>query len=498
MIALPSKLARAAVVAFIAATIATHAEDFAPGQRHALKHVIVKFKDTSLASSTNHRDQEVARLYRKLVLPPGAILRESTWGKNKRVGADFMYLDLPPGLSVENCLAQLKKIPDLEYAEPDGIGHGGGQLIPTDVDFAFQWHHRNLTKLTASSHTAEAWTITTGANSTIVAVLDTGVNAAVGEFTGRLVPGFNFVSNTADPSDDHGHGSAVSAVVCGNANNVLGGVGVNWNCRLMPVKVLNDVNYGLYSWWAQGINYAVANGAKVINLSAGGTGSSTALTSAINNAISAGVIFVTITHNDGTGVITYPGNLPDAITVGATDQQDLRSTFSNYGSAIDLVAPGTAIHTIGRYGTLEYWNGTSFAAPQVAGVASLLCGLNPKLNQADVRALLCSGADDQVGDATDTPGFDIYYGAGRLNAYNSLLLAQTQIDQVTAANNNISISWPTPANASIKKPYEIMRRAFDQNFWTRVATSDAISFQNQRASWTSSTASPGIYEVVVR
>jgi thermitase len=498
MIALPFRLARAAI-AFIAATIATHGENFAPGQRHSLQHVIVKFKDTALAPSTEVRAKEVARLNRKLTLPDGATLRESAWGKNKRVGADFMYLDLPPGLSVENCLAQLKKIPDLEYAEPDGIGHGGGQLIPTDLDFDFQWHHRNLTKPTASIHTAEAWTITTGTNATIVAVLDTGINAAVAEFSGRLVPGYNFVSNTADSTDDHGHGSVVSAVLCGNANNVLGGAGVNWNCRLMPVKVLNDVNYGLYSWWAQGINFAVANGAKVINLSAGGTGSSTALTTAINNAIAAGVIFVTITQNDGTGVITYPGNLTAAITVGATDQQDLRATFSNYGSAIDLVAPGSGIYSIGRYGTLEIWNGTSFAAPQVAGVASLLCGLNPKLRQADVRALLCSGADDQVGDAPDTAGFDIYYGAGRLNAYNSLLLAQTRIDQVTAAaTGNISISWPTPANASAKKPYEVQYRAPDQSTWTRVATTNEISYQGARASWTSPSPAAGFYEVVVR
>lgn len=498
MIAVPSTLARAAMVAIFAATIATHAENFAPGQRHALKHVIVKFKDTALAPAIEGRDHEVARLNRKLALPRGATLRESAWGKNKRVGADFMYLDLPPGLSVENCLAQLKKIPDLEYAEADGIGHGGGLLIPTDLDFSFQWHHQNLTKPTASSHTAEAWTITTGTNSTIVAVLDTGVNASVAEFSGRVVPGYNFVSNTADSTDDHGHGSAVSAVVCANANNVLGGVGVNWNCRLMPVKVLNDVNYGLYSWWAQGINYAVANGAKVINLSAGGTGSNTALTTAINNAIAAGVIFVTITQNDGTGVITYPGNLANPITVGATDQQDRRSTFSNYGSAIDLVAPGSGIYTIGRHGTLEYWNGTSFAAPQVAGVASLLCGLNPKLKQADVRALLCSGADDQVGDATDTAGFDIFHGAGRLNAYNSLLLAQTRIDQVTTTDGNISISWPTPDNASTKKPYEIQYRAPDQTVWTRVATTNAISFEGARASWTTPSPSPGFYEVVVR
>jgi thermitase len=498
MIALPSTLARAAIVAFIAAAMATHAENFAPGQRHALNHVIVKFKDTALSPAIEGRDNEVARLNRKLALPRGATLRESAWGKTKRVAADFMYLDLPPGLSVADCLGRLKKLPEIEYAEPDGIGHGGGELIPTDLDFVFQWHHRNTVKPTASSHTPEAWTITTGANTTIVAVLDTGINTTLGEFSRRLVPGYNFVSNTTDPSDDHGHGSAVSTVLCGNANNALGGAGVNWNCRLMPVKVLNEVNYGLYSWWAQGINYAVANGAKVINLSAGGTGSSIALTTAINNAIAAGVIFVTITQNDGTGVITYPGNLADPITVGATDQQDRRSTFSNYGSAIDLVAPGTAIHTIGRHGTLEFWNGTSFAAPQVAGVASLLCGLNPNLKQADIRALLCSGADDRVGDATDTAGFDIYYGNGRLNAYNSLLLAQTQIDQITTAGAGLSISWTTPANAATRKPYEIFFRALNQTTWTRVASADAITYQGAQATWTTPSPTPGLYQVAIR
>src|SRR5687768_15561532 len=104
MIAVPSTLARAAVVAIFAATTATHGESFAPGQRYALNHVIVKFKDTALAPAVEGRGHEVARLNRKLALPRGATLRESAWGKTKRVGADFMYLDLPPSLSVENCL----------------------------------------------------------------------------------------------------------------------------------------------------------------------------------------------------------------------------------------------------------------------------------------------------------------------------------------------------------------------------------------------------------
>lgn len=486
------------MAALLAVALTNAGESFAPGQRHALKHVIVKFKESALAQSADHREHQVARLTRNLRFPPGAALRESAWGQTKRVGGDFMYLDLPPGMSVEECLAQLKKLPEIEYAEADGIGRGGGELLPSDLDFQFQWHHRNTAKPSASSHTAEAWSITTGTSATIVAVLDTGINAAIAEFSGRLVPGYNFVSNNADVSDDHGHGSAVASVLGANANNDLGGVGVNWNCRLMPVKVLNDVNYGLYSWWAQGINFAVANGAKIINLSAGGTGSNVTLTAAINNAIAAGVIFVTITQNDGSDVITFPGNLSQAITVGSTDQEDLRSTFSNYGSAIDLVAPGTGIYTIGRYGAIELWNGTSFAAPQVAGVASLLCGLYPSLKQADIRVLLCSAADDEVGDASDTPGFDIYYGAGRLNAYNSLLLAQTRIDNVEIAVGALTLSWPAPSNASANQPFEVLHRALNEPIWTRVGPRETINCQGARASWTTSSPTPGFYQIAVR
>src|ERR1051325_5015639 len=92
----------------------------------------------------------------------------------------------------------------------------------------------------------------------------------------------------------------------------------------MPLKVLDQFNSGYYSWWAQAIDYAVSNGCKVINLSAGGNSSDFTLTRAITNAIAHGVIFVTITHNDGAGTIRFPGNLPESITVGATDEMDRR------------------------------------------------------------------------------------------------------------------------------------------------------------------------------
>lgn len=129
-----------------------------------------------------------------------------------------------------------------------------------------------------------AWDITHGTTNVIVAVLDSGLTPSA-EFTNRLVAGYNFVSNTTDTTDDHGHGTAVAGVILANANNTNLVAGVDWYCRLMPIKVLDANNTGLYSWWAQGIDFAVTNGAKVINLSAGGSSTSTTLTRTITNAI---------------------------------------------------------------------------------------------------------------------------------------------------------------------------------------------------------------------
>jgi uncharacterized repeat protein (TIGR01451 family) len=408
-----------------------------PSSAYATDHVVVQFNAQAVAAFRGQpRLQALSKLASSLPLPAGSVLEEtalSQWlrkrGPNRRgPGAAeevdfsrFLYLRLPPGLTVPQCLARLRGHPWIDYVEPDGLG-SGGEIIPDDPNFAQQWHHRNLAHPGADIRTPAAWEITTGSSHVIVAVLDTGLNVSLPEFEGRVVPGYDFVNQDDDPADDFGHGTAVTGTLAATANNGVLVAGVDWRCRIMPVKVLDAMNNGLYSWWAQGVDFAVSNGCKVINLSAGGSGSSTALTRAITNAIAQGVIFVTITHNDGVSLIRYPGNLPESITVGATDQQDRRAGFSNFGPEIDLVAPGVSIYTVSYVSGGTVWNGTSFAAPQVAGVCSLLAALRPGLTQEEARRFLTLGADDQVGDATDLPGFDDYYGYGRLNALNTLQL----------------------------------------------------------------------------
>ena len=394
----------------------------------------------------------------------------------------FFYLRLPAGLETAACVRKLENHPLLEYAEPDYIGKGAA-TIPTDPNFAEQWHHQNAIKPSASIQTPLAWDITQGSTNVLVAVLDTGL-ADLPEFAGRTVPGYNFAYTENDTTDDNGHGTAVAGVIGASANNASLVAGVDWRCRIMPVKVLDGDNVGFYSWWAQGIDYAVSNGCKVINLSAGGFSYGRTIERAITNAIAQGAIFVTVAGNEYGPTLSFPGSMIESITVGASDREDRRADYSSYGPDLDLVAPGEDILTVGLHGDLEWVGGTSFSAPMVAGVCALLAAVRPDLNQAEARLLLCAGADDQVGDATDTPGFDDYHGWGRLNAFNSLLLATTRVEQLRRDDGPTELSWLSPANASTRQPYQIEYKTTLADAWMPLTNVNAFRYETNRTYWT--------------
>jgi subtilisin family serine protease len=344
----------------------------------------------------------------------------------------------------------------------------------------------------------DAWEITQGSSNVVVAILAGGLYPFA-EFEGRLVPGYNFVINNTNTTAI-GSGDDMAAVIGANANNALGGAGVDWRCRLMPVTVLNDAGLCWASWLAQGIDFAVSNGCKVIHCSGvnepyGAPWDSMSLQLAVSNAIAQGVIVVAPTGGHNSSRIIPPASYPGVIAVGGIVMSGGRFS-SNFGPKIDLVAPaeGIVIWVASPSSPNGYYLrsfGNSYAVAMVSGVCSLLAALRPEITPEQVRQLLCLGALDQVGDKTDTPGFDIYYGWGLLNAYNSLLLAQTRIDQVRfitniipccCTNRILELSWKSPANASNKQPYEIEFTTSLTNGWTKVE-SPQFRYEAERTYW---------------
>ncbi|MEO9076148.1 MAG: S8 family serine peptidase [Gelidibacter sp.] len=411
---------------------------------------------------------------------------------NKKQGATFV-LDLDSNKSVEELIAVYKKSGLFEYVEPDFIGTGHGfQMTPNDAHYSRQWSHHNDGSFTLSHATVDAdidtdlaWEITQGDPNLIVAILDTGAKLNHPEFFGRiwintkevgdlsdtdgngyiddLNGGWDFVNNDNLPSDDHGHGTNVAGIALASGNNSIGYAGMNWNSKIMICKVLDKNNNGYYSWWAEAIYYAVDNGASVINLSAGGNGASTVLEEAVNYAYSKNVAVVVSTGNQNS-TIQFPARYENAFAIGSTNSDDTRSvpffwdvsSGSNYGAALDFVAPGHFIHGLSHISNTNYntyWGGTSQGAPHVAGLISLLLSVNPNLTIDRIRAILEATSEDQVGDSDDTVGWDQYYGHGRINAFQALTSPLLGVEPFESSS--AFTIYPNPANHNFKISKEV-------------------------------------------
>lgn len=373
-------------------------------------------------------DDEIARSGVKFVdFALGASLADpSRRARHEEAGIDRIYrFHLPKGADVEAAVERFAKVEGVSWAEPDGIGEGGATL-PGDPLFGSQWGLQQASDDDVDA--PEGWDVSTGGEQ-IVAVLDSGVDSDHPDLAAKLLPGWDFANGDADPEDDHGHGTNVSSVAAAVTNNAIGVAGSCWGCKVMPLKVLDATNSGFYSWWADAMVWATDHGARVINISAGGTTPSNVLLQGVRYAWNAGVIDVSITHNDDCNCVRYPGRYPETITVGATDSFDRRAvpfcysaaSGSNWGDTIDVVAPGELILGAALGGGYNSWCGTSQAAPLVTGLVGVLRSVDPSIGREEARHLLRSGAEDQQGrPAEDTPGFDLYHGWGRVNADRTL------------------------------------------------------------------------------
>ena len=304
-------------------------------------------------------------------------------------------------------LNRLKNNRFIEYVEPNYILNYS--VTPNDLQYKLQ--SSALTLINAPS----GWDITTGKNSPAIAVIDTGVVASHPDLP-KFHNGYAAISGLSFNNDKVGHGTAVAGVLGAVGNNSIGIAGINWNANIMPVKVDNANGSTTVANVAKGIIWAADNGARVLNLSLGMSSDSITLQAAIDYAYKMGCAIFAASGNDGKESILYPARYSNVMAVGSTTNGTSRVSYSNYGTGLDVVAIGSYYSTTaaGSYGSVS---GTSFATPQVAGLASLILAINPKLTNEEVYALIRQGAKPLGG------GFNKQTGYGLINVANTLELA---------------------------------------------------------------------------
>ena len=360
-------------------------------------------------------------------------------GRIPQIGVRILQV---PVQAEQRVVAALSRNPNFEFAEPDYIANV--ILNPNDPYYAsYQWH---LPKVGAPT----AWDTTTGASNVTVAIVDSGVQLTHPDLAGRVLAGYDYVNNDSDPSDDNGHGTAAAGVAAARGNDGIGVAGAAWNVAILPVKVMNSSGSGSYSAIAQGITYAADRGARIINLSLGGTSSSSTLQNAVSYAWNKGSLLVAAAGNNASSATVYPAAYPNVVAVSATTPADTLASFSSYGSFVDLSAPGQDITTTWTNGGYVTISGTSFSSPLTAGVAALALSRNPALSNAQLSSLLTANTDD-LGAA----GYDIYFGAGRLNAAKVVAAAAPVADTaapvttVTSPKDGSSIAGTKSVNVSV-------------------------------------------------
>ncbi|HEY8342136.1 MAG TPA: S8 family peptidase [Calditerricola sp.] len=290
---------------------------------------------------------------------------------------------------------------------------GARKRVPNDEFYRpYQW---NLPLIGSE----RGWRISTGEPTVVVAVVDTGVDLDHPDLRGQLVPGRNIVNPAAPPQDDQGHGTHVAGIIAARTNNHRGVAGVTWQCRIMPVKVLDANGAGNLFDVGDGIIWATDNGAKVINLSLGNYVASRYLRDAVRYAFERDVVLVAASGNDALPDSGFPASYPEVLAVSALRPDRHLATYSNYGSSIDLTAPGDNIASTFPDNQYAAMSGTSMASPHVAGVAALVRSVNPTLSNREVMALLIRTSRD-----LGRPGWDPLYGHGQVDVAAALREAE--------------------------------------------------------------------------
>ena len=348
-------------------------------------------------------------------------------------------------------------------------------ITPNDTQYGALY---GMTKISANL----AWDISTGSTSSVVAIIDTGIDYTHPDLVdniatnSREIPnngvdddangyiddyyGYDFVNNDSNPLDDHFHGTHCAGTVGAKGNNSRGVTGVNWTVKLMPIKVLNASGSGTLASVAAGMNYAVKRGVKIMSMSLGTPSYSSTLENAIINARNSGVLVVAAAGNSSQDTDLYPqypSALPqdNVLAIAASNPSDALAYFSNYGATtVDLAAPGDSILSTYLGGQYAYASGTSMATPHVAGMAALLLAVNPHLSYSSIKSIL-------IGTVDPIPSMSgKLVSGGRANLFKAVVQAQTG-----------QTPTPLPTASATVTP-------------TRTATSTPISTETITPTWT--------------
>jgi thermitase len=355
--------------------------------------------------------------------------------KISRLGVYVM--EIPADTTAEEMIIAMRQNPDVEYAEPNVLMRA--LITPNDPLFKYQYALSNTGqtigsvpgspqgKASADIKAPTAWEETKGREDVIVAVIDTGVDMAHPDLKNKIKnSGKDFVNNDNDATDDFWHGTFVAGIIGAQNDNGEGIAGVAWNCKILPVKVLDNTGFGTTDKIVSGILWAADNGAAVINLSLGAETGTETLRAALKYAYDKGVVIVAAAGN-ANGPVYYPAAYDTyVLSVAATDYNDVRAAFSNFGARIDVAAPGVRILStvptwyfgpdVLPYG---YGDGTSFSAAHVSGLAAMIKSLKSWLTPAQIQDIIRFSADDV--NSSQFLGKDEYLGYGRINMEKALV-----------------------------------------------------------------------------
>ena len=384
---------------------------------------------------------EVIVVFNKQVKESAALnaLENVNAGETEPVKDRMQLVDVPDNTSLSDFIEDLQSLPEVAYAQPnylyyleyegtpvvvrpEDISGANPEAVTNDPRLSLQWH---LDKIQAGN----VWDVTYGDAAVRVAVIDTGVQADHPDLSGQIAAQADMVTGDGVAEDDNGHGTHVAGIIAAIGNNGEGGVGIAPDTQLIAVDVFSESNGKWTATTANiiaGIEFAVDNGAKVINLSLGSYSEDTAENDAVDAAAAAGVVVVASAGNESTSAAHYPSDVDSVLGVIATDWNDSIASYSNYGAAKDISAPGGSVTTsvnsriLSTYKGSQYaWMaGTSMASPVVAGVAALVWSVDPSLTAEEVKSLICETAVD-----LGAIGRDSYYGFGRVNAKAAMLTA---------------------------------------------------------------------------